>query len=90
MLKPLNERVVIQIVEEKEQKTASGLVLPTAAKEKPQVGTVIAVSEATEDYKPQVKEGDKVLFEKYAGNEVKYNGEDYLILKEKDIAAIVE
>lgn len=89
MLKPLNERVIVK-VEEQEEKTASGLVLPTAAKEKSQVGTVLAVSDAKDDYTPQVKVGDKILFEKYAGNMVKFESEEYLILKEADIAAIIE
>lgn len=89
MLKPLNERVIIQI-QELEEKTTSGIVLPSAAKEKPQVGKVIAVSENTEDFTTQLKVGDQVIFEKYAGTEIKYAGEEYLILKEKDIAAIIE
>lgn len=89
MLKPLNERVIIQVKEE-EEKTASGIVLPSTAKEKPQIGEVVAVSEATEDYTPQVKVGDHVIFEKYAMSEVKYEGQKYLIVKEKDLTAIVE
>ncbi|MDO4671135.1 MAG: co-chaperone GroES [Aerococcus sp.] len=90
MLKPLNERVIVQVKEEQEETTASGLVLPTAAKEKPQIGEVIAVSDATDDFTPQVKKGDHVLFEKYAGSEVTFEGEDYLIMKEKDIVAVID
>ncbi|MGX7348352.1 co-chaperone GroES [Aerococcus vaginalis] len=90
MLKPLNERVIVKVKEEVEEKTASGIVLPSAAKEKPQIGEVIAVSDATEEFVPSVQVGDNVLFEKFAGNEVTFEGEKYLILKEKDLAAIVE
>ncbi|MDK8133104.1 MULTISPECIES: co-chaperone GroES [Aerococcus] len=89
MLKPLNERVIIQVQEE-EEKTASGIVLPSAAKEKPQVGQVVAVADATDDYTPQVKVGDQVIFEKYAVSEIRYEGDDYLIIKEKDLTAVVE
>lgn len=64
--------------------------MPSAAKEKPQIGEVIAVSDATEEFVPSVQVGDNVLFEKFAGNEVTFEGEKYLILKEKDLAAIVE
>lgn len=89
MLKPLNERVIIQI-QELEEKTASGIVLPSAAKEKPQIGKVIAVSDSTDDFTSQLKVNDQVIFEKYAGTEIKFDGQEYLILKEKDIAAIIQ
>lgn len=89
MLKPLNERVIIQI-QEQEEKTASGIVLPSAAKEKPQMGKVIAVADDTDEFTSQLVEGDLVIFEKYAGSEVNYDGQEYLVLKEKDIAAIVK
>ncbi|KAA9300570.1 MULTISPECIES: co-chaperone GroES [Aerococcus] len=89
MLKPLNERVIVQI-EEQEEKTTSGILLPSAAQEKSQVGRVIAVADETEDFTSPVKKDDLVLFEKYAGNEVEYAGEKYLILKAKDIVAIIE
>lgn len=89
MLKPLNERVIIQI-QELEEKTASGIVLPSAAKEKPQIGKVIAVSDSTDDFTSQLKVDDQVIFEKYAGTEIKFDGQEYLILKEKDIAAIIQ
>ncbi|MCZ0717515.1 co-chaperone GroES [Aerococcus kribbianus] len=89
MLKPLNGRVVIQI-EEVEEKTVSGIVLPSAAKEKPQIGKVLAVSDDTEEFKSQLSVGDRVLFEKYAGSEVEYQGESYLIIKESDIVAVVD
>lgn len=90
MLKPLNERVIVKVKEEVEEKTASGIVLPSVAKEKPQIGEVIAVSDATEEFVPSVQVGDNVLFEKFAGNEVTFESEKYLILKEKDLVAIVE
>ena len=87
MLKPLKDRVVIQMVEQ-EEKTAGGLFLPTTAQEKLQFAKVIATSEFTEDR--QVSVGDKVVFEKYSGTEVKLDGQEYIIVKEKDIIAIVE
>ncbi|AMB99401.1 molecular chaperone GroES [Aerococcus urinaehominis] len=89
MLKPLNERVVIQ-VEEAEEKTASGIVLPSSAKEKSQIGRVVAVSDDSSDFSSQLSAGDRVIFEKYAGSEVSYEGQDYLIVKEKDIAAVIK
>jgi chaperonin GroES len=80
---------------EAEEKTASGIVLPDTAKEKPQQGKILAVGpgKVTEDGKTipmSVKEGDIVLFAKYAGTEVKYKGEELLIMKESDILAIVD
>lgn len=89
MLKPLNERVLVEL-EETEEKTASGIVLTSAAKEKPFIGKVIAVAEENEDFQSPVKTGDRILFEKYAGNEVSFEGQDYLILKAKDIIAVIE
>lgn len=93
MLKPLGDRIVIEQVET-EEKTASGIVLPDSAKEKPQEGKVIAVGtgrvlENGERVAPEVKEGDSVIFSKYAGTEVKYEGKEYLILRESDILAII-
>ncbi len=93
-IKPLGDRVVIKNVE-KEEKTASGIVLPDSAKEKPQEGKVVAVGEGKrlengEVLAPQVKEGDIVVYGKFAGTEIKHNGEEYLIVSEKDILAIVE
>ncbi|MBP2097871.1 co-chaperone GroES [Enterococcus rivorum] len=94
MLKPLSDRVVIEVAEE-EEKTVGGIVLASAAKEKPQTGTIIAVGEGRvldngTKVPTEVKEGDKVMFEKYAGTEVKYDGKEYLIVSSKDIIAIVE
>lgn len=93
MIKPLGERVLVEAIEQV-QTTASGLVLPDTAKEKPQEGKVIAVgSGALKDgvrVPLEVKEGDRVLFSKYAGTEVKYEGKEYLIMKESDIHAVIE
>ncbi|MGI6150141.1 MAG: co-chaperone GroES [Firmicutes bacterium] len=93
-IKPLADRVVLKVLEA-EEKTASGIVLPDTAKEKPQQGKVLAVGpgKVADDGKAipmSVKVGDTVLFAKYAGTEVKYKGEELLILKESDILAVVE
>ncbi|MCR4408612.1 MAG: co-chaperone GroES [Anaerolineae bacterium] len=94
-LKPLGDRVVVEPVEQ-EEKTPSGIILPETAKEKPQEGIIIAVGpgrrdEAGERIEMDVKEGDRVLYAKYAGTEVKLEGDKkVLILKESDILAIVE
>lgn len=93
MLKPLGDRVVIELVEV-EEKTSSGIVLPDSAKEKPQEGKVVAVGTGRvldngERVGLEVKEGDRIIFSKYAGTEVKFEGNEYLILRESDILAIV-
>jgi len=92
-LKPLGDRVVLK-PSPKEEVTKSGLVIPDTAKEKPQEGTILAVGPGRLDDQGKrlpmdVKVGDKVLYAKYAGTEVKIEGEEYLILKESDILAIV-
>lgn len=92
-LKPLGDRLVVE-PKEKENTTASGLVLPDTASEKPQQGTVIAVGPGARDedgdrIAMDVQEGDQVLFAKYAGTEIKIDGKKYLILKESDVLAIV-
>ncbi len=94
MIKPLGDRVVIKVLE-KEEKTKSGIVLPDTAKEKPQEGKIVAVGtgkvlENGQRIPLDVKEGDKVIFSKYAGTEIKIDGQDYLILSERDVLAIVE
>lgn len=93
MLKPLGDRVVIEVVEQ-EETTASGIVLPDTAKEKPQEGKVLAVGsgriENGERVPLEVKEGDKVIYSKYAGTEVKVDDKELLVLRESDILAIVE
>ena len=93
-IKPLGDRIVLKVVEA-EEKTASGIVLPDTAKEKPQQGKVLAVGPGkySDDGKllpMSVKEGDTVLFAKYAGTEIKYKGEELLILRESDLLAVVE
>lgn len=93
-IKPLGERVVIKVLES-EEKTKSGIYLPDNAKEKPQMGIVQAVGAGKvldngQRVPLDVKEGDKVLFAKYAGTEVKLDGEEYMVLKETDILAVVQ
>ena len=91
-LKPLGDRVVIKMLEA-EEKTKGGIVLPGQAKEEPQIAEVLAVGPGeTQDGKTvamQVQVGDKVLFPKYMGVEVKFEGEEYLVISQKDIVAIV-
>ncbi|HOA14968.1 MAG TPA: co-chaperone GroES [Bacillota bacterium] len=91
MLKPLGDRVIVKPSVE-EEKTAGGIFLPDTAKERPQWGEVVAVGPGRyEDGKriaPEVKEGDKVIYSKYGGTEVKVDGQEYLILRESDILAI--
>lgn len=93
MIKPLGERVVIE-VSEGDVTTASGIVLPDTAKEKPQKGKVIAAGPGKmldngERAKMEVKEGDNVLFSKYSGTEVKVDDKEYLVVRESDILAIL-
>jgi len=93
LLKPLGDRVIIELVQS-EEKTASGIVLPDTAKEKPQEGRVVAVGAGTvldngERVALEVAVGDRIIFSKYAGTEVKYEGTEYLILRESDILAII-
>ncbi|HUS22295.1 MAG TPA: co-chaperone GroES [Aeromicrobium sp.] len=92
-IKPLEDRLVIKVVEA-EQTTASGLVIPDTAKEKPQEGEVLAVGPGRVDDNGNrvpldVNVGDKIIFSKYGGTEVKYNGEDLLILSARDVLAVV-
>ena len=93
MLKPLLDRVVVKMIES-EETTKSGIILTSSAKEKPQIATVIEVGPGRMiDGKIEeiaVKKGDDVVVSKYAGTEIKYEGEEYIILKEEDILAIVE
>src|SRR5512135_2942157 len=93
-LKPLSDRVVVE-PQERDEKTASGIILPETAKEKPQAGTVLAAGPGRTDDKGKripldVKTGDVVLYAKYAGTEVKIDDRKLLIVKESDILAIVE
>ena len=92
-IKPLGERVVVKVLE-KETKTKSGIVLPDTAKEKPQMGKVLAIGPGKmldngQRLAMEVKTGDQVLFAKYSGTEVKLDDEEYMILKENDILAIL-
>lgn len=94
MLKPLGDRVVIEVIEA-EEKTASGIVLPDSAKEKPQEGKVVAVGSGrvldNGTKEPlEVKEGDHIIFSKYSGTEVTFEGKDLLIIRESDILAVTK
>ena len=87
-IKPLADRVVIEPMAA-ETKTASGIIIPDTAKEKPQKGKVVAVGPGTKDVDMTVSVGDSVLYGKYAGTEINIEGKDYLIMRESDIFAIV-
>jgi chaperonin GroES len=93
LLKPLGDRIIIELVQG-EEKTASGIVLPDTAKEKPQEGKVIAVGtgrvlDSGERVAVEVTVGDSIIFSKYSGTEVKYQGTEYLILRESDVLAVI-
>lgn len=87
-LKPLADRVIVEPAEA-EEKTASGIIIPDTAKEKPQQGKIVAVGNGKKDEPMTVKIGDKVLYGKYAGTEIKHDGKEYLIMRESDIFAII-
>ena len=87
-IKPLADRVLVEPAAA-EEKTASGIIIPDTAKEKPQRGTVVAVGPGKKDEPTTVKEGDTVLYGKYSGTEISIEGSDYLIMRESDILAIV-
>ncbi|MDK2909249.1 MAG: chaperonin GroES [Bacteroidales bacterium] len=87
-IKPLADRVVVEPAQA-ENKTASGIIIPDTAKEKPQKGTVVAVGAGKKDEPLTVKVGDVVLYGKYAGTEINIDGNDYLIMRESDILAIL-
>lgn len=94
MLEPIGDRVIVKVKEE-EEKTVGGIVLASNAKEKPTEGEVVAVGDGAyaengEKLPMTVKKGDVVLYDKYSGTNVKYEGEKYLVLREKDILAIVK
>jgi chaperonin GroES len=93
-IRPLQDRVIVKRIAE-EEKTKGGIIIPDTAKEKPQEGKVVAVGKgkANEDGKVmplEVKVGDKILFGKYSGTEIKLNGEEHLIMREEDILGVVE
>jgi chaperonin GroES len=92
-IRPLNDRVIVSRMEE-EQKTAGGIIIPDTAQEKPQEGKIIAVGPGKQDddgkrIPLEVKEGDRILFSKYAGTEIKIDGEDHIFMKEDDILGIL-
>jgi len=87
-IQPLSDRVLV-VPQEAETKTASGIYIPDSAKEKPQQGKVVAVGKGNKDHKMTVKVGDIVLYGKYSGSELKLEGNDYLIMREEDILAII-
>ncbi len=87
-IKPLDDRVLVEPMAE-EEKTASGIIIPDTAKEKPRMGTVIAVG-TDEDLQEHIKEGDKILFAKYGGEEITADGKEYKIVQRSDILAVVE
>ena len=87
-IKPLSDRVLV-LPNPAEEKTSGGLFIPDTAKEKPLMGKVVAVGPGTADVKMEVKEGDQVLYGKYAGTEISFEGVDYLIMKQSDIMAII-
>ena len=88
-LVPLGDRVVLKQLEA-EEKTKSGIILTSQAQEKPQEAVVVAVGPGTEDVKMEVKVDDKVIYSKYAGTDVKLDGEEYIIVKHNDILAVVK
>ena len=87
-VKPMDDRVLVSFVEE-ETRTASGLIIPDTAKEKPTMGNVVAVG-TDEELKELIKVGDKVLFGKYGGEEISFDGNDYKIIQRSDILAVIE
>lgn len=87
-IKPLADRVLVE-PQAAEEKTASGIIIPDSAKEKPQKGTVIAVGPGTKDENMEVKKGDTVLYGKYSGTELTVDSKDYLIMRQSDILAVI-
>ncbi len=88
-VKPLSDRVLV-LPNPAEEKTAGGLIIPDTAKEKPLAGKVVAAGPGTAEVKMEVKEGDQVLYGKYAGTEINVEGTSYLILKQSEILAVIE
>ena len=94
-VRPLHDRVVVERLEEGDQKSTGGIIIPDTAREKPQRGKVIAVGAGKigddgKRLKMDVKKGDQILFGKYAGNDIKFDGSEYLIMREDDILAIID
>lgn len=88
-LKPMDDRLVLELIDEAEERTASGLIIPDTAKEKPITGKVVAVG-TDEDLQEKIKVGDKVLFAKYGGEEINLDGKTFKIVQRADILAVVE
>ena len=88
-VKPLADRVLVKN-DKAETKTSSGIIIPEAAQEKTQTATVVEIGPGTEDVKMTVKVGDRIMYDKYAGTQIKIDGEDHLILKIDDIIAVIE
>jgi chaperonin GroES len=87
-IKPLADRVLVEPAEA-EEKTASGIIIPDTAKEKPQRGKVIAVGNGKKDEPMELKVGDEVLYGKYAGTEINYDGKDYMMMRQSDVLAVI-
>ena len=87
-IRPLADRVLVE-PSSAEEKTAGGLIIPDTAKEKPQKGIIVAVGPGTQDLKMTVKVGDEVIYGKYSGTELEYEGRNFMIMKESDIYAVV-
>ncbi len=88
-LKVIDERLLVEVAESEEQKSPGGIYIPDTAKEKPQRGTVVAVG-TDEDLQKVIKVGDKVVFGKYTGDELEFDGKKYLVIQRSDILAIIE
>ena len=92
-MRPLHDRVIVKRIEE-EARTKGGIIIPDTAKEKPQEGKVVAVGPGRQEdgkrIKPEVKAGDRILFGKYSGTEVKLDGEEHIIMREEDILGVIE
>ncbi|MBI2877284.1 MAG: co-chaperone GroES [Candidatus Tectomicrobia bacterium] len=94
-VRPLHDRILVRRVTEEETKTAGGIIVPDTAKEKPQEGQVVAIGSGKvldngQRQAPEVKVGDRILFGKYAGSEVKVDGEELLMMREDDVLAVIE
>ncbi len=87
-IKPMDDRLVLELIEQ-EEKTVSGIIIPDSAKEKPIMGRVVAVG-TDEDLREKIKEGDKVLFAKYGGEEINFDDKDYKIIQRSDVLAVIE
>lgn len=87
-IKPMDDRIVLELIEQ-EEKTSSGIIIPDSAKEKPIMGRVVAVG-TDEDLREKIKEGDKVLFAKYGGEEINFDKKDYKIVQRSDVLAVIE